>query len=75
MGFQVTIFISIFLYFYIDDVEFYAAITGLFFKEGEDIFVVYDEEIKQNFNVLAVMNKNTKLLGMVAPFGHTDRNI
>ncbi|MFW1952946.1 putative type VI secretion system effector [Acinetobacter beijerinckii] len=60
-----------YIHFYIDDVEFYAAFTGLFFKEGEDIFVVYDEEIKQNFNVLAVMNKNTKLLGMVAPFGHT----
>ena len=60
-----------YIHFYIDDVEFYTAFTGLFFKEEEDIFVVYDEEIKQNFNVLAIMNKNNNLLGMVVPFGHT----
>ncbi|MFW1952944.1 putative type VI secretion system effector [Acinetobacter beijerinckii] len=57
--------------FYIDDIEFYAAFTGIFFKEGENIYVVYDEEIKQNFNVLAVMNKNNKLLGISLPFGET----
>ncbi|ENW04736.1 putative type VI secretion system effector [Acinetobacter beijerinckii] len=60
-----------YIHFYIDDIEFYAAFTGIFFKEGENIYVVYDEEIKQNFNVLAVMNKNNHLLGMVVPFGHT----
>ncbi|MCH7341584.1 putative type VI secretion system effector [Acinetobacter higginsii] len=60
-----------YIHFYIDDVEFYAAFTGIFFKEGESIYVVYDEGVKQNFNVLAVMNKNNHLLGMVVPFGHT----
>ncbi|WP_335951927.1 putative type VI secretion system effector [Acinetobacter beijerinckii] len=60
-----------YIHFYIDDIEFYAAFTGIFFKEGENIYVVYDEEIKQNFNVLAVMNKNNHLLGMVVPFGYT----
>jgi hypothetical protein len=60
-----------YIHFYIDDVEFYAAFTGVFFQEGEDIYVVYDEEVKQNFNVLAIMNKNNHLLGMVVPFGHT----
>lgn len=60
-----------YIHFYIDDIEFYAAFTGIFFKEGENIYVVYDEEIKQNFNVLAVMNKNNHLLGMAIPFGHT----
>ncbi|NNP75247.1 transposase [Acinetobacter sp. Ac_3412] len=60
-----------YIHFYIDDVEFYAAFTGIFFQEGEDIYVVYDEDIKQNFNVLAIMNKNNHLLGMVVPFGHT----
>ncbi|WP_436861979.1 putative type VI secretion system effector [Acinetobacter haemolyticus] len=60
-----------YLHFYIDDKEFYAAFTGIFFKEGEEVYVVYDEDIEQNFNVLAIMNKNNKLLGMVVPFGHT----
>lgn len=57
--------------FYIDDIEFYAAFTGIFFQESEDIYVVYDEEVGDNFNVLAIMNKNNNLLGMVVPFGHT----
>ncbi|ENW04733.1 putative type VI secretion system effector [Acinetobacter beijerinckii] len=57
--------------FYIDDIEFYAAFTGIFFQESEDIYVVYDEEVGENFNVLAIMNKNNNLLGMVVPFGHT----
>jgi len=60
-----------YFHFYIDDVEFYAAFTGIFFQEGEDIYVVYDEEVGKNFNVLAIMNKNNYLLGMVVPFGHT----
>jgi len=60
-----------YIHFYIDDVEFYAAFTGIFFNEGESIYVVYDEGVKQNFNVLAIMNKNNHLLGMVVPFGHT----
>ena len=60
-----------YLHFYIDDKEFYAAFTGIFFKEGEEVYVVYDEDIEQNFNVLAIMNKNNKLLGMAVPFGHT----
>ncbi|UTO18222.1 MULTISPECIES: putative type VI secretion system effector [Acinetobacter] len=60
-----------YIHFYIDDIEFYAAFTGIFFNEGESIYVVYDEGVKQNFNVLAIMNKNNHLLGMVVPFGHT----
>ncbi|MDF2419268.1 putative type VI secretion system effector [Acinetobacter beijerinckii] len=60
-----------YLHFYIDDNEFYAAFTGVFFQEGENVYVVYDEGVKQNFNVLAIMNKNNNLLGMVVPFGHT----
>ncbi|ENX58518.1 MULTISPECIES: hypothetical protein [Acinetobacter] len=60
-----------YLHFYIDDNEFYAAFTGVFFQEGENVYVVYDEVVKQNFNVLAIMNKNNHLLGMVVPFGHT----
>uniref|UniRef100_UPI0024071680 putative type VI secretion system effector n=1 Tax=Acinetobacter beijerinckii TaxID=262668 RepID=UPI0024071680 len=60
-----------YIHFYIDDIEFYAAFTGIFFNEGESIYVVYDEGVKQNFNVLAIMNKNNNLLGMVVPFGHT----
>ncbi len=60
-----------YFHFYIDDIEFYAAFTGVFFQEGEDIYVVYDEEVKQNFNVLAIMNRNNHLLGMAIPFGHT----
>ena len=60
-----------YIHFYIGDIEFYAAFTGIFFKEGEEVYVVYDEDIEQNFNVLAIMNKNNKLLGMAVPFGHT----
>ncbi|ERS04013.1 hypothetical protein Q674_07670 [Acinetobacter sp. COS3] len=60
-----------YLHFNIDDIEFYAAFTGVFFQEGEDVYVVYDEEVKQNFNVLAIMNKNNHLLGVAVPFGHT----
>ena len=60
-----------YFHFYIDDIEFYAAFTGVFFQEGEYVYVVYDEEVKQNFNVLAIMNKNNHLLGMAIPFGHT----
>ncbi|MFW1952947.1 putative type VI secretion system effector [Acinetobacter beijerinckii] len=60
-----------YIHFYIDDVEFYAAFTGLFFRKGDNIYVVYDEEVEKNFNVLAIMNKNNHLLGMVVPFGHT----
>ncbi|WP_171490586.1 putative type VI secretion system effector [Acinetobacter suaedae] len=60
-----------YIHFYIDDIEFYAAFTGIFFKEGEEVYVVYDEDIEQNFNVLAIMNKNNKLLGMAVPFGQT----
>ncbi|MCR4531465.1 putative type VI secretion system effector [Acinetobacter venetianus] len=60
-----------YIHFYIDNIEFYAAFTGVFFHEGEDVYVVYDEEVKENFNVLAVMNKNKNLLGMAVPFGHT----
>ncbi|WP_227553949.1 transposase [Acinetobacter haemolyticus] len=60
-----------YIHFYIGDIEFYAAFTGIFFKEGEEVYVVYDEDIEQNFNVLAIMNKNNKLLGMAVPFGQT----
>ncbi|MFW1952945.1 putative type VI secretion system effector [Acinetobacter beijerinckii] len=60
-----------YIHFYIDDIEFYAAFTGIFFNEGESIYVVYDEEVGENFNVLAIINKNNNLLGMVVPFGHT----
>ncbi len=60
-----------YIHFEIDGEAFYAAFTGIFFKEGEEVYVVYDEDIEQNFNVLAIMNKNNKLLGMVVPFGHT----
>ncbi|MEE9902200.1 MAG: hypothetical protein PBU42_06445 [Acinetobacter haemolyticus] len=60
-----------YIHFEIDGVVFYAAFTGIFFKEGEEVYVVYDEDIEQNFNVLAIMNKNNKLLGMAVPFGHT----
>ncbi|MEE9902202.1 MAG: transposase [Acinetobacter haemolyticus] len=60
-----------YIHFEIDGVVFYAAFTGIFFKEGEAVYVVYDEDIEQNFNVLAIMNKNNQLLGMVVPFGHT----
>ena len=60
-----------YIHFYIDDNEFYAAFTGVFFKENEAIYVVYDETVEQNFNVLAIMNKNNQLLGMAVPFGHT----
>lgn len=60
-----------YFHFYINDIEFYAAFTGIFFKEGEDVYVVYDETVTQNFNVLAIMNKNNHLLGMAVPFGHT----
>ena len=60
-----------YIHFEIDGEAFYAAFTGVFFKEGEEVYVVYDEDIEQNFNVLAIMNKNNKLLGMALPFGHT----
>ncbi|QER40086.1 transposase [Acinetobacter suaedae] len=60
-----------YIHFEIDGEAFYAAFTGVFFKEGEEVYVVYDEDIEQNFNVLAIMNKNNKLLGMAVPFGHT----
>ncbi|WP_436863564.1 putative type VI secretion system effector, partial [Acinetobacter haemolyticus] len=60
-----------YIHFEIDGEAFYAAFTGIFFKEGEEVYVVYDEDIEQNFNVLAIMNKNNKLLGMAVPFGHT----
>lgn len=60
-----------YIHFEIDGEAFYAAFTGMFFKEGEEVYVVYDEDIEQNFNVLAIMNKNNKLLGMAVPFGHT----
>uniref|UniRef100_UPI003F5444C3 putative type VI secretion system effector n=1 Tax=Acinetobacter haemolyticus TaxID=29430 RepID=UPI003F5444C3 len=59
-----------YIHFEIDGEAFYAAFTGVFFKEGEEVYVVYDEDIEQNFNVLAIMNKNNKLLGMAVPFGH-----
>ncbi|ENW20850.1 hypothetical protein [Acinetobacter haemolyticus] len=59
-----------YIHFEIDGKAFYAAFTGIFFKEGEAVYVVYDEDIEQNFNVLAIMNKNNQLLGMAIPFGH-----
>lgn len=67
----VTGFPGYYIHFCIDDMEFYAAFTGVFFQEGETIYVVYDENVENNFNVLAIMNKNNHLLGMVVPFGHT----
>ncbi|MCH7378185.1 MULTISPECIES: putative type VI secretion system effector [Acinetobacter] len=60
-----------YIYFCIDHINFYAALTSVFFKEDEDVYVVYDENVEGDFNVLAVMNKNNKLLGISLPFGET----
>lgn len=60
-----------YIHFQINQIDFYAAFTGIFFKDGDEVYVAYEEDVNDNFNVLSIMNKKNKLLAMAVPFGHT----
>ena len=67
----ITGFPGYYIHFQIDEIDLYAAFTGVFFEEGDELYVAYEEGVLDNFNVLSVMNKKNQLLGMTVPFGHT----
>lgn len=60
-----------YIHFQINQIDLYAAFTGIFFKEGDEVYVAYEEDVNDNFNVLSIMNKKNQLLAMAVPFGHT----
>ncbi|WP_196782882.1 hypothetical protein [Acinetobacter lanii] len=67
----ITGFPGYYIHFQIDEIDLYAAFTGVFFEEGDDVYVAYEDDVLDNFNVLSVMNKKNQLLAMAVPFGHT----
>ena len=67
----VTGFPGYYIHFQIDELDLYAAFTGVFFEEGDELYVAYEEGVIDNFNVLAIMNKKNQLLSMAVPYGHT----
>ena len=67
----VTGFPGYYIHFQIQEIDLYAAFTGVFFEEGDEVYVAYEDDVLDNFNVLSIMNKKDQLLAMATPFGHT----
>ncbi len=56
------------LTFKINNIQFYSIFTGIFFNEGDEVYVVYDEKKQDELNVFAVLNKKNHLLGIIIAF-------